>query len=59
MVMLLFNLLAKKIESLLELFESTWNKVGESVEVTVLRTSNDGPLHLSMVVNEAPPEPAE
>ncbi|KAM3252943.1 putative protease Do-like 14 [Capsicum annuum] len=49
----------KKIESLLELFESTWNKVGESVEVTVLRTSNDGPLHLSMVVNEAPPEPAE
>lgn len=46
----------KRIQSLLELFESAWNKVRESVEVTVIRACNDGPLHLSMVVNEATSE---
>ncbi|KAG5568824.1 hypothetical protein H5410_064170 [Solanum commersonii] len=42
----------KRIQSFLELFETMWNNVGESVELVVIRTSHDVPAHLSMVVEE-------
>ncbi|KAH0651506.1 hypothetical protein KY285_032177 [Solanum tuberosum] len=42
----------KRIQSFLELFETMWNNVGESVELVVIRTSHDVPVHLSMVVEE-------
>ncbi|KAK4711634.1 hypothetical protein R3W88_006147 [Solanum pinnatisectum] len=42
----------KSIQSFLELFETMWNNVGESVELVVIRTSHDVPVHLSMVVEE-------
>ncbi|XP_047263454.1 putative protease Do-like 14 isoform X5 [Capsicum annuum] len=43
----------KRIECVLELFESTWNKVGELVKLVVIRASDDVPVHLSMVLDEA------
>ncbi|PHU27456.1 hypothetical protein BC332_05788 [Capsicum chinense] len=42
----------KRIQSFLELFENMWNKVGEAVELVVVRASDDVPLHLSMVVEK-------
>ncbi|KAG8612192.1 hypothetical protein MANES_S095408v8 [Manihot esculenta] len=43
----------KTIKSFLELFEAMWDKVGDPVEVIVIRASNSVPLRLSMVVDEA------
>ncbi|XP_050206734.1 putative protease Do-like 14 isoform X2 [Mercurialis annua] len=43
----------KTVQSFLELFESMWSKVGEHVELVVIRTGNDDPLLLKMKVDEA------
>ncbi|XP_015576313.1 putative protease Do-like 14 [Ricinus communis] len=46
----------KTILSFLELLEVMWDKVGDPVELVVLRASDGVRLHFSMVVDEATPE---
>lgn len=47
----------KSVCSKMELFDIIWDKVGESVEVTVLRASGDGEkFKLSLTVGETPPD---
>ncbi|XP_055962092.1 putative protease Do-like 14 [Mercurialis annua] len=41
------------VQSFFELFEKMWSKVGDIVEVVVIRANTDDPLHLMMRVDEA------
>ncbi|KAL8154546.1 hypothetical protein AgCh_000058 [Apium graveolens] len=44
------------VQSTLEFFEKTWDKVGESVELKVLRESTGGQLNISTAIGEVTPE---
>ncbi|KAL8154500.1 hypothetical protein AgCh_000018 [Apium graveolens] len=44
------------VQSTLEFFEKTWDKVGEAVELEVIRESTGGQLNISTTIGEVTPE---
>ncbi|XP_074324798.1 putative protease Do-like 14 [Apium graveolens] len=46
----------KTIHSFLEFFEIIWDKVGDLIELTVVRQNNAEPVHLKMLIVDATPD---